>query len=334
MTTVSLLGTASHMPARVVDNDFFGLDVGSSRGAMFRGTRLRHHIADDETAVSMIERAAARLGEQLGADTIRGVDLLLTNVSLPDQPFTGCGASVSHVLGLRPRLVVDLHNAGCISFIYMMKVASALIRAGEGTSALLCNVQTLGGRVFSHPGNRNRPQSAVPGDGCGVGLVAASAASPIEAIAVRTFGEYADDMRVSTDDGKPYWIPRLSPASIDFTEKRVTAIVARANRLVPEIVTEACRAAGLPLAAIDVLVTNQPNPILLRNWREALQVPKDAHVDTFEEHGNLFGAAIPIGITRAVDTGRLRPGNRLVLGGFSHAGDFAASAVVHWYPAV
>lgn len=334
MTTVSLLGTASHMPARVVDNDFFGLDVGSSRGAMFRGTRLRHHIADDETAVSMIERATARLGEQLGADTIRGVDLLLTNVSLPDQPFTGCGASVSHVLGLRPRLVVDLHNAGCISFIYMMKVASALIRAGEGTSALLCNVQTLGGRVFSHPGNRNRPQSAVPGDGCGVGLVAASAASPIEAIAVRTFGEYADDMRVSTDDGKPYWIPRLSPASIDFTEKRVTAIVARANRLVPEIVTEACRAAGLPLAAIDVLVTNQPNPILLRNWREALQVPKDAHVDTFEEHGNLFGAAIPIGITRAVDTGRLRPGNRLVLGGFSHAGDFAASAVVHWYPAV
>jgi 3-oxoacyl-[acyl-carrier-protein] synthase-3 len=322
------------MPARVVDNDFFGLDVGSSRGAMFRGTRLRHHIADDETAVSMIERAAARLGEQLGADTIRGVDLLLTNVSLPDQPFTGCGSSVSHVLGLRPRVVVDLHNAGCISFIYMMKVASALIRAGEGTSALLCNVQTLGGRVFSHPGNRNRPQSAVPGDGCGVGLVAASAASPIEAIAVRTFGEYADDMRVFTDDGKPYWIPRLSPVSIDFTEKRITALVARANRLVPEIVTEACRAAGLPPAAIDVLVTNQPNPILLRNWREALQVPKDAHVDTFEEHGNLFGAAIPIGITRAVDTGQLRPGNRLVLGGFSHAGDFAASAVVHWYPAV
>lgn len=334
MTTVSLLGTASHMPARVVDNDFFGLDVGSSRGAMFRGTRLRHHIADDETAVSMIERAAARLGEQLGADAIRGVDLLLTNVSLPDQPFTGCGSSVSHVLGLRPRLVVDLHNAGCISFIYMMKVASALIRAGEGTSALLCNVQTLGGRVFSHPGNRNRPQSAVPGDGCGVGLVAASAASPIEAIAVRTFGEHADDMRVFTDDGKPYWVPRLTPASIDFTEKRITAVVARANRLVPEIVTEACRAARLPFAAIDVLVTNQPNPILLRNWREALQVPRDAHVDTFEEYGNLFGAAIPIGITRAVDTGRLRPGNRLVLGGFSHAGDFAASAVVHWYPAV
>jgi 3-oxoacyl-[acyl-carrier-protein] synthase III len=334
MTTVSLLGTASYLPARVVDNDFFGLDVGSSRGAMFRGTRLRHHIADDETAVSMIERAAARLGEQLGADAIRGVELILTNVSLPDLPFTGCGASVARALGVRPRVVVDLHNTGCVSFIYMMKVASALIRAGEGTSALLCNVQTLGGRVFSLPGNRTRPQSAVPGDGCGVGLVAASAASPIEAIAVRAFGEYADDMQVLTDDGKPYWIPRLSPVYIDFSERRVTAIVTRANRLVPDIVTEACRAAGLPLAAIDVLVTNQPNPIFLRNWREALQVPRDAHVHTFEEHGNLFGAALPIGIERAVDTGRLRPGNHLVLGGFAHAGDYAASAVVHWYPAV
>lgn len=63
-------------------------------------------------------------------------------------------------------------------------------------------------------------------------------------------------------------------------------------------------------------------------------MPKDAHVDTFEDHGNLFGAALPIGIERAVDTGRLRPGGHLVLGGFAHAGDYAASVVVHWYPAV
>jgi len=333
MTAVSLLGTASYLPARVVDNDFFGLDVESNGGAMFRGSRHRHHVADDETAVSMIERAAARLGERLGAGAVHGVDLILTNVTCPDLPFTGCGASVARALGAHPRVVVDLHNAGCVSFVYMMKLASVLIRAGEGTSALLCNVQNLAGRVFRHPGNRTRPQSAVPGDGCGVGLVAASAASPIEAIVVHAFGEHADDMQIVSDDGEPWWAPRATPMHVDFSETRVGAIVARGNRLVPEVVTEACRAAGLPLAAIDVLVTNQPNPTFLRNWREALQVPKDAHVDTFEDHGNLFGAALPIGIERAVDTGRLRPGDHLVLGGFAHAGDYAASAVVHWYPA-
>jgi 3-oxoacyl-[acyl-carrier-protein] synthase-3 len=332
MTTVSLLGTASYLPERIVENDFFGLDVTSHRGAMFRGSRQRHHVADDETAVAMIERAAASLAGKLGADAVRDVDILLTNVTCLDMPFTGCGASVARAIGAKPRIVLDLHNAGCVSFVYMMKVASALIRAGEGKTALLCNVQNAAGRVFRHPGNRERPQSAVPGDGCGVGLLAASEASPIEAIAVRAYGEYADDMRVISDDGQPWWAPRSTPLHIDFSEDRIAAVVARGNSLVPSVVEEACRAANLPLAGIDVLVTNQPNPTFLRNWREALQVDADAHVHTFEEHGNLFGAALPISIERAVDRGTLAPGDHLVLGGFAHAGDYAAAAVVHWHP--
>jgi 3-oxoacyl-[acyl-carrier-protein] synthase III len=332
MTTVSLLGTASYLPETIVDNAFFDLDVTASRGAMFRGSKQRRHVAEGESAVSMIERAARKLADQLGIDLARDVDILLSNVPCLDMPFTGVGASVSHVIGARPRMILDVHNAGCVSFVYMMNVAKALIAAGEGKTALICNVQNTAGRVFSHPDNRSRPQSAVPGDGCGVGFLAASEVSPIRAIATRAYGEYADDMRVVSDDDQPWWAPRTSPVYIDFTEDKVASIVGRGNALVPGIVRDACKAAGLPLADIDVLVTNQPNPTFLRNWREALQVAPEAHVHTYEEHGNLFGAAMPISIERAVDTGRLKPGDHLVLGGFAHAGDYAAAAVVHWRP--
>jgi 3-oxoacyl-[acyl-carrier-protein] synthase III len=332
VTAVSLLGTASYLPERVVENDFFELDVASSRGAMFRGARQRHHVGDDESAVSMIARATARLSERLGGEDLRKVDILLGNVTCLDMPFTGCGASVARAIGASPRTIIDVHNAGCVSFVYMMKLARALIAAGEGTTALIWNVQNAAGRVFRHPDNRRRPQSAIPGDGCGVGLLAASEVSPIRAIVTRAHGEYADDMRVVSDDGQPWWSPRTAPLYIDFTEDRIAAVVARGNALVPAIVRDACRDAGLPIADIDVLVTNQPNPTFLRNWREALLVEEQAHVHTFPEHGNLFGAAIPIGVERAVDTGRLRPDDHLVLGGFAHAGDYAAAAVVHWHP--
>ncbi|RYG64732.1 3-oxoacyl-ACP synthase, partial [bacterium] len=107
-------------------------------------------------------------------------------------------------------------------------------------------------------------------------------------------------------------------------------IVGRGNRLVPEAVREACKAAEVRVDAIDMLITNQPSPIFLRNWREALQLPKEKHVDTFEEHGNLFGAALPISIERATDLGALRKGATLALGGFSHAGDYSAAAIVEW----
>jgi len=69
-----------------------------------------------------------------------------------------------------------------------------------------------------------------------------------------------------------------------------------------------------------------------RPCREALQLPRERHVDTYEEHGNLFGAALPISPERAVDSGALQPGNKVALGGFSHAGDYAAAAVIHWQP--
>ncbi len=50
-------------------------------------------------------------------------------------------------------------------------------------------------------------------------------------------------------------------------------------------------------------------------------------METFEEYGNLFGAAIPINLERAQERGLLTKGAKVALGGFAHAGDHAAAAV-------
>jgi 3-oxoacyl-[acyl-carrier-protein] synthase III len=329
VTTVSLAGTASYLPERAVDNDFFGAHA-DEVGAMFRGTRRRHHVGAEETSTEMIARASERLAARLGLDFARDVDLILTNVSLPDQPFTGCGAAVSHRIGGQPKMILDLHNGGCVSFVYMMKVAQTLMAAGEIRTALLCNAQTAAGRIFAHPDNRARPQSAVPGDGCGVGYLVAGDESPVRAVVTRCHAEFAGDMFAACDDGGAYWDPRRSPMYIDFTEARIASIASRGNRMVPEMVRAACAAAGITASQIDLLITNQPNPIFLRNWRESLALDRSKQVDTFAEHGNLFGAAIPIAFERAEAEGRLRPGHHVALGGFAHAGDYAAAAIVHW----
>jgi 3-oxoacyl-[acyl-carrier-protein] synthase-3 len=331
VTAVSLVGVASYMPACVVSNQFFGAPEGAGTG-MFKGARERRHVAENESAVSMIVNATGRLRDKLGLNLAKDVELVLTNVTCPDMPFTGCGAALSHALGLSPKFVVDMHNTGCVSFVFMMDLARALMRSHGAKTALLCNVQNAAGRVFRQEGNRNRPQSAVPGDGCGVGFLVANDESPVKSVVTRTQGQYANDMQMVCDSGEPWWEPRQTSSYIDFSERKIAAIVLRGNRLVPQVVREACVAAEVDVRALDVLVTNQPNPMLLRNWREALFLPKEKHVETYEEYGNLFGAAIPIGVERALDTGALKKGGLLALGGFSHAGDYAAAAVIHWHP--
>jgi len=327
--TVSLLGVASYLPEKIVTTDFFAPGAAARRG-MFTAPATRRHVARDETAASMIERAATRLVGELNLDAARDVDILFTNVTIPDQPFTGCGAEVAHRIGARPRWVVDLHNAGCVSFIYMIDLARAIMTAADARGALLCNVQNAAGRVFAHPEVRTTSQAPVPGDGCGVGYLAPSAVSPILAVVHRCHGDFAADMTVSAPDGRRYWEPGPSPISVAFTDERVASIISRGNRMVPETVAAACAEAGLRPRDIDLLVTNQPNPIFLRNWREALELPRERHHDTYDRYGNLFGAAIPINVEDALLAGKLRPGTLLALGGFSHAGDYTAAALVRW----
>ena len=93
---------------------------------------------------------------------------------------------------------------------------------------------------------------------------------------------------------------------------------------------QACQQAGIAVRQLDLLVTNQPSAIFLRNWREALQLAPGVHHDTFARLGNLFGAALPINLQDALEHGKLKPGALVCLAGFAHAGDFAAAAVLRW----
>jgi 3-oxoacyl-[acyl-carrier-protein] synthase-3 len=329
MIDVGLVGVASELPARIVGNELFAAGAAQRKG-MFTAPTTRRHVARDEMAVDMIERAAKKVIAAQGLNAGRDIDIVLTNVTVPDQAFTGCGAEVAHRIGCQATWVVDLHNAGCVSFIYMLDVARALMATGRGGGALLCNVQNAGGRVFSHPEVRLLSQAPVPGDGCGVGFLAAGGSSPVLSVVHQINGEYASDMSVTAGDGRHYWEPGTAPFSVGFTEERVAAIIHRGNRIVPEMVKRACVEAQVSPSEIDLLITNQPNAMFLRNWREALELPPEKHHDTFDRYGNLFGAAIPINIEDAVAIGKLRPGHLLALGGFAHAGDYAAAALLRW----
>jgi 3-oxoacyl-[acyl-carrier-protein] synthase-3 len=329
MTTVSLLGVASYLPEKVVTNDFFAAGA-AARTGMFTAPTTRRHVAPDESAADMIERAASTLIRQLGLDPGHDIDILFTNVAVPDQAFTGCGAEVAHRLGARPRWIIDLHNSGCVAFIYMIELAQALMSSGGTRGALLCNVQNAAGRVFSQSEVRLQSQAPVPGDGCGVGYVAAGERSPVLSVVHESRGEFARDMDAAAADGRRYWEPGPRPISIRFTDERVASIIARGNRLVPDMVARACDLAHVGVRDIDLLVTNQPNAIFVRNWHEALELSPAQHHDTFDIYGNLFGAGIPINVDDAIRRGKLRPGMILALGAFAHAGDYAAAAVIRW----
>ncbi|GLY26358.1 3-oxoacyl-[acyl-carrier-protein] synthase III C-terminal domain-containing protein [Micromonospora sp. NBRC 101691] len=328
---VSLVEVNSALPENRVATDFYrGADAALDDSVMFKSPKYRRHMGPDETAADLIVKAARPVLDRAKERGDGPVDLLITNVLLPDLPFTGAGAEVAHRLGERPDWVLDVHNGGCVSFVYMLKLARQIMQSGGARTALLCNVQNSAGQVFTQPTIRTKSHAPVPGDGCGVGYLRIGDESPIIDVEIRQYVEYATDVGLAFDDDRKYWQPGQSEMDVSFTDSKVAKIIGRGNQLVPQVVTALCDRIGVRTPDIDVLVTNQPNRMFLRNWREALQLKPERHLDTFDEYGNLFGAAVPITLTEAVRDGRVRPGDLLVLAGFAHAGDMAGAAAVRW----
>jgi 3-oxoacyl-[acyl-carrier-protein] synthase III len=330
---VSLTDLSTYLPGNPIGADYYAHFAGSDELAanlMFHAPKYRHHVGPDETAIDMVERAAQGLIERHGRDVIESADVLITHTQLPDMPFYGGGGGMARRLGMRPNWVLDLHNGGCAAFVLALKVARQLLASGEGQTAVIAIAQNAAGQIFDQPGVRRKAQSSVPGDGAAVALVTRSDEAPILDVECRTYGEYAGDMTIAMDPPRKWWEAGPGEGCIGFTESKITKVLARGNRQVPEVALAVCDRIGLSPKDFGLLVTNQPNRIFLRNWREALEVPPERHRDTFDECGNLFGAGIPVNLDHAISDGQVKPGDLVLMAAFAHAGDFAGAAAVRW----
>jgi 3-oxoacyl-[acyl-carrier-protein] synthase-3 len=331
--STSLIDVSTYLPGEPISADYYAQFAESDDlrdNVMFRAPRFRHHVAADETAIDMVERAAAGVIERHGHDAVAGADILITHTQMPDMPFYGGGGGMANRLGMKPNWVLDLHNGGCAAFILAMKVARKLIEAREGRSAVIAVAQNAAGQIFDQPGVRRKAQASVPGDGAAVGLVTASDSSPILDVECRTYGEFAGDMTIAVDPPRKWWEPGPGEGCIGFTESKITKVLARGNRQVPEVSYAVCDRIGVQPKDVDLLVTNQPNRAFLRNWREALELPAERHRDTFDACGNLFAAGVPVNLDSAITDGQLKKGDVVLMAAFAHAGDFAGAAAVRW----
>jgi 3-oxoacyl-[acyl-carrier-protein] synthase-3 len=330
---ISLIDVATYLPENRLSAEWYARYAETddmSDSPMFRPPDYRHHAGEDESNVDMIERAAAVLAGRHGPEVLGDVDVLLTHSQLPDLPILGAGGEVAHRLGLNPKMIIDVHNGGCASFVLMLEMAGRLLAGGAGRTAMIAVAQNAAGKIFEQKQVRKLSQASVPGDGAAIGLVTLSDTAPVLDIECRYYGQHATDMTLAADPPRRWWAAGPGEGYVGFNEGKIIKVLARGNRQVPDVVRTVCGRIGVKPGDLDLLVTNQPNRLLLRNWSEALGIAPERHRDTFHECGNLFAVGIPVNFEAAVSDGQIAAGDIVMMAGFAHAGDFAAAAAVKW----
>jgi 3-oxoacyl-[acyl-carrier-protein] synthase-3 len=87
--------------------------------------------------------------------------------------------------------------------------------------------------------------------------------------------------------------------------------------------------AGLALGDVDWLVPHQANARILEAAAAALELPLEKVVVTVDRHANTSAASIPLALDVAVNDGRIKPGDVLLLQAFG-AGFAWSGAVCKW----
>jgi 3-oxoacyl-[acyl-carrier-protein] synthase-3 len=80
---------------------------------------------------------------------------------------------------------------------------------------------------------------------------------------------------------------------------------------------------------VDLFVPHQANARIISAAAQRLGIPEERCVVTIDRYGNTSSASVPLALCDALDGGRLRAGDRVLLSGFG-GGMTWASAVLRW----
>ncbi len=300
-----ITGTGHYLPEHAVSNDEMSLRVDTSDAWITErtGIRQRHFAALHETASFMGAAAAvealAAAGMEAGA-----VDAIILATSTPDQAFPATAVHVQAAIGAKRAFAFDI-SAACSGFIYALSVADAMIRAGQAGTVLV-----IGSEVYSRILNfEDRGTCVLFGDGAGAVVVQGrevEADGPgILSTHLHSDGSFAEILYVDGAVGQ-----RDRPGHLVMNGREVFR---QAVTLLSSAVTEALQANSLLPKDIDWLVPHQANRRIIDGVGKKLGLPPERVVVTVDQHANTSAASIPLALWQAVNDGRIKPGQLILL---------------------
>ena len=271
------------------------------------GIRSRRRAAPAD-ATSDLGARAARFALADAGLTSADVDMIIMATTTPDTPVPAASCRLQHLLGADGAAAMDL-NAGCSGFLYGLHTASALVRAGASTCALVIGAEILT-RVTDYTDRRT---CVLFGDGAGAAVV--TPGGQMEMLGSRCGADGSQEELIHIPAGGS-----RRPASTETIEEHGhylkldgQRVFRQAVRRMVEVARETLDAEGLAATDVSWVIPHQANQRIIEAVGEQLGIPVPRVVMDLAETGNTSSASVPIALTRARATGAFKPGELIML---------------------
>ncbi len=310
MMCSEIIGFGRYAPQRRVLNAEIEERLKLERGWIERRTGIleRRYAADGEALTDMAAAAGEEALAQSGIDRSR-IALTLLATSTPDHPLPPSAPLLAHCLGLMHSGCIDLAGA-CAGFLYALVLADGFVRAQDAP------VLVVAGNVLSRRINPAERASCIlfadaagslvlaPTERPGCGLLGASLAAE---------GSGYDMIKIEAGGSRRPFAPDTPVEETLMTIPDGQAVFSRAVDMMVATSREALGKAKLTIADIDWLIPHQANARIMAVVAGKLGVPEEKMISTVACYGNSSAATIPFSLALAVEEGRIKPGDRILM---------------------
>ena len=300
-------GVGGYLPDEIVTNTDLAQVVDTSDEWIIErtGIRQRHRAAKDQP-VSDLAVEAARMALEAAGKTPADVDLIIVATTTPDLTFPATATIVQRKLGCPVGIAFDV-QAVCSGFVYALSTADGFMARGRSKCALVIGAETMT-RLMDWT---DRGTCVLFGDGAGAVVLepqegeGTTADRGLLGFALRADGAKQDllyvDGGVSTN------------CQIGHLRMQGNQVFRHAVVNISEAIFAAAADAGVAIDEVDWFIPHQANQRILEGVAKRVGIHESKVVSTVSEHANTSAASIPLAWWTAMQDGRIKPGQMLLL---------------------
>jgi len=316
-----ITGTGSYLPPRRLSNadlvaQLAATGVESSDEWIVERTGIKaRHFADAGVFTSDLALEACKNALAAAGCAASDIDLIIVATSTPDMVFPSTACILQNKLGAPGGAAFDV-QAVCSGFVYALSIADSMIQTGAANKALV-----VGAEIFSRILDfKDRTTCVLFGDGAGAVVLEASDVPGILASDLHADGKHVGILCV------PGHVAGGNVMGDPLLKMDGQAVFKLAVGVLEDAARAVLAKAGKTDADIDWLIPHQANIRIMQSTARKLKMSMDKVVVTVDQHGNTSAASIPLALDSAVRSGKVKPGETLMLEGVG--GGFTWGAVL------
>ena len=318
---------ATYVPPRVLTNAELETLVETTNEWILQRTGIRErHIVDKGVATSDLAKEAAIVAIERAGLTPHDIDVIIVGTVTPDMLFPSTACLVQTKIGADRAWGFDL-SAACSAFTYSLTVGAKLVTSGAANHVLVIGADVMSSIIDY----TDRATCVLFGDGAGAVVVGRASSDDV--------GIYDFEHQIDGSGGSALCMPAggsQMPASHETIDQRLHFVKQEGATVFKFAVTKTVDTCSRLLARnkltpddIDVFVSHQANRRIILSAAERLGLPLDKVVINIERFGNTTAATIPLALNDAVNEGRLKKGDRVLMASVG-AGFTVGAMLMRW----